>query len=63
MLPTMSGDVTVADLPPVEIDADAGNIFSHLKMGTMLYLEATNDDWAITSDLLYMKLGQGVVPL
>lgn len=62
MLPTMSGDVGVAELPPVEVDADAGSIFSHLKMGTMLYLEATNDDWAITSDLLYMKLGQGVVP-
>ncbi len=62
MLPTTSGDVGVAELPPLEVDAGAGNIFSHLKMGTMLYLEATNDDWSITSDLLYMKLGQGVVP-
>lgn len=28
----------------------------------MLYLEATNDDWSISSDLIYMKLGQDVVP-
>jgi len=62
MFPTMSGEVGVADIPPVELDADAGNIFSHIKMGAMLYLEATNDDWAISSDLIYMKLGQDVVP-
>jgi len=62
MFPTMSGDVAIANLPAVEIDADAGSILSHLKMGAMFYLEATNNDWAITSDLLYMKLEQGVVP-
>lgn len=62
MFPTMSGDITIADLPPVEIDADAGNIFSHIKMGAMLYFEATNDNWSISSDLIYMKLGQDVVP-
>ena len=62
MFPTMSGEVGVADIPPVELDADAGTIFSHIKMGAMLYLEATNDDWAITSDLIYTKLGQDVVP-
>lgn len=61
MFPTMSGEVGIADIPPVELDADAGSIFSHIKMGAMLYLEATNDDWAITSDLIYMKLGQDVV--
>jgi len=62
MFPTMSGEVGVANIPPVELDADAGTIFSHIKMGAMLYLEATNDDWAISSDLIYMKLGQDVVP-
>lgn len=61
IFPTMKGEVGVANIPPVELDADAGSIFSHLKMGAMLYLEATNDDWAITSDLIYMKLGQDVV--
>lgn len=62
MFPTMSGDITIAGLPSVEIDADAGTIFSHIKMGAMFYFEATNDDWIISSDLLYMKLGQEVVP-
>lgn len=62
MFPTMAGEVGVAGIPPVELDADAGSIFSLIKMGAMLYLEATNDDWAITSDLIYMKLGQDVVP-
>lgn len=28
----------------------------------MFYFEATNDNWAVTSDLIYMKLGQDVVP-
>ena len=60
MFPTMSGEVGVADIPPVELAADAGSIFSHIKMGAMLYLEATNDDWSMSSDLIYMKLGQDV---
>ena len=62
IFPTMSGEVGVADIPPVTVDADAGSIFGNLKMGAMLYFEATNDDWSITSDLIYMKLGQDVVP-
>lgn len=62
MFPNMSGNIGVADLPQVEVDANAGNIFGHLKMGAMFYFEATNDDWAITSDFLYMKLGQDVTP-
>lgn len=62
IFPTMSGDIAVGNLPPVEVDADAGSIFGNLKMGAMLYFEATNDDWSITSDLIYMKLGQDVVP-
>ena len=60
MFPTMSGNISVGDLPPVEIDAGAGDIFSHIKMGAMFYFEATNDDWAVSSDLIYMKLGQDV---
>ena len=62
MFPTMSGEVGIAGLPPVTVDADKGSIFSHLKMGAMFYLEATNDNWAISSDLIYMKLGQSVEP-
>lgn len=62
MFPSMIGEVGIANLPSVEVDAGAGSIFGNLKMGMMLYLEANTDEWAITSDLLYMKLGQDVVP-
>jgi hypothetical protein len=60
MFPGMNGNITVAELPPVEVDASVGDIFSKLKMGAMFYFEATNDNWAISSDLLYMKLGQDI---
>jgi hypothetical protein len=60
MFPTMSGQVQIGSLPAVEVDADAGTILDHLKMAAMVYLEANNGEWAITSDLLYMKLGQDV---
>lgn len=60
MFPNMKGETTVANLPPVEVDADAGDILGQLELGAMLYGEATNDNWAISSDILYMKLGQEV---
>lgn len=62
MFPNMSGTIQVADLPAVEVDADPGDIFGQIKMGAMFYFEATNDNWAITSDLIYMKLGQDISP-
>ncbi len=58
MFPNMTGDIGVGNLPAVAVDAGAGDILGNLEMGAMLYFEATNDDWAISSDLLYMKLGQ-----
>ena len=61
MLPNMSGETGIGELlPPVEVDANVSDIFGHLKMGAMLYMEATNDTWAISSDVLYMKLGQDI---
>jgi hypothetical protein len=62
LFPNMSGTVGLADLPEVAIDADTNEIFGHLKMGAMLYAEASNDFWAIGSDLIYMELAQGVKP-
>jgi hypothetical protein len=62
MFPTMSGSMGIRNLPDLDFTADAGDIFSHLKMGAMFYFEASNDKWAINSDLLYMKLGQDVTP-
>jgi hypothetical protein len=58
MFPNMSGQTTVRNLPEVDVDASAGDILGHLNIGAMLYAEATNDNWAITSDFLYMNLGQ-----
>lgn len=62
MFPNMKGQTTVGNIPPVDVDASAGDIFGHLEMGAMFYFEANNGNWAIGSDLLYMKLGQDVVP-
>ena len=63
MFPSMKGDTQLGEnLPPLGVDADASDIFSNLKMGAMLYLEARNEDWAITSDFVYMKLAQGITP-
>lgn len=61
MLPNMSGETGIGEiLPTVEVDANVGDILGHLKMGAMLYMEATNDTWAISSDVIYMKLGQDI---
>jgi hypothetical protein len=60
MFPNMKGTLGVGNLPNVSLDADPDEIFSHLKMGAMVYLEARNGKWAISSDYLYMKLNQDV---
>jgi hypothetical protein len=62
MFPSMSGETGVRNLPSVDVDANAGDIFSKLQFGAMLYLEAQTDKWAITSDLLYMSLEQNITP-
>lgn len=62
MFPNMKGQTTVGLVPPIEVNAGAGDIFGHLEMGAMFYFEANNGNWAIGSDLLYMKLGQDAIP-
>lgn len=62
MFPNMNGNTGVGVLPLVEVDASASDIFSKLKMGGMLFLEASNGDWSINSDLLFMNLEQDAVP-
>ena len=57
MFPNMNGTVGLGILPNAEIDANTNDIFSNLKMGFMLYAEASNGTWAVGSDVLYMKLG------
>lgn len=62
MFPSMDGETGTGDLLSVPVDANPGDIFSKLKMAAMLYLEAKNSKWAITSDLVYMNLNQEVTP-
>ena len=62
MFPNMTGETGVRNLPSVDVDANVSDIFSRLQFGAMLYLEAKTDKWAITSDLLFMKLKQDIRP-
>jgi hypothetical protein len=62
MFPNMKGTVGVGALPDGEVDAAVGDIFDRLQSGFMLYAEAQNGIWAISSDFLYMNLNQDVVP-
>lgn len=62
MFPNMKGETGIGNLPVANIDADVSDILGHLKMGAMFYLEVTNNDWTISSDFLYMKLEQDVIP-
>lgn len=57
LFPNMKGTIGLGNLPNAEIDASTNDILGNLKMGFMLNLEASNDQWAIGSDILYMKLG------
>jgi hypothetical protein len=60
VFPNMQGEVGVRNLPAIEVDANPSDIFSNLKFGGMLYLEAQTKNWAITTDFLYMDLEQDV---
>jgi len=62
MFPNMKGTAGVGVLPDASVDEDPSDIFSHLQIGAMLYAEAHNDLWAVSSDLLYMKLKSDVQP-
>lgn len=62
MFPNMKGETGVGNLPDVTVDEDPGDIFDNLQFGAMLYVEARNEDWAISSDVLYMKLESEVLP-
>jgi len=60
MFPVMDGQIGIGQLPDADIHASANDIFSNLKFGAMLYFEAGNDHWALTSDMIYMDLSQDV---
>ncbi len=61
--PHMNGNVAVRSIP-AEVEIGPSDIFDNLDFGAMLYLEATNPEWAITLDGIYMDLGaEGMLPL
>jgi hypothetical protein len=62
LFPYMKGDLGIGNEITAPVDATPGDIFSKLKMGGMLYLEAHNNKWAITSDLIFMNLKQDIAP-
>lgn len=62
MFPKMKGETGIATLPPVEINAATSDIFKRLKFGAMLFMEATNGNWSINSDFLYMHLQENAKP-
>lgn len=60
LFPNMNGETGIGDLLSVPIDANPGDIFSKLKFGGMLYVEGQTKKWAITSDLVFMNLGNEI---
>lgn len=58
LFPNMDGKTGVGDLPEVEVDANPDDIFSNFQIGALLYFEAGNDRWAISSDIIYVSLEQ-----
>lgn len=60
LFPYMKGDIGIGNSITAPMDATPGDIFSKLKMGGMLYLEAHNAKWAVTSDLIFMNLSQDI---
>jgi hypothetical protein len=50
MFPNMKGTLGVGVLPDGEVDAGIGDIFDRLQSGFMLYAEAQNGTWALSSD-------------
>jgi hypothetical protein len=58
MFTSMSGTTALGNLPSTFICVPASEVFSHLKIGGMLYAEVHNDKLAYTSDLFYANLSQ-----
>jgi hypothetical protein len=60
LFPNMNGKTGIGNLPDVTVDANPGDIFNKLQMGAMLNMEASNANWAIATDFIYMDLKQDV---
>jgi hypothetical protein len=65
LFPTMKGTTELGNMAgygPVNVDASAGDIFSHLQGGAMMYVQARKGDWAFALDGIYMNLKQDITP-
>jgi hypothetical protein len=62
MFPNLKGTTGVGTLPDADVDADPGDVFSHFKIGAILYFEVTKDKWAFTSDIIYLNLDEDATP-
>jgi hypothetical protein len=62
MFPNMAGSTGISSFPLAEVEVSSSTIFDNLKMGAMLFLEASNGDWSINSDFLYMNLEKDAKP-
>ena len=60
LFPNMNGETGVGNTITVPVDANTGDIFSTLKLGGMVYLEASTKKWAITSDFVSMNLEKDI---
>jgi hypothetical protein len=60
LAPTMSGTTAVGRLPPVDVEASASDIFSHLQGGLMLYFQVAKGPWSFATDGIYMHLKQDI---
>lgn len=60
LFPNMNGETGVGNTITVPVDANTGDIFSTLKLGGMVYLEASTKKWAITSDFVFMNLEKDI---
>ena len=46
VFPNMSGQTGIGDVT-IDVDADPGDIFDKLQFGFMIFLEMSNEDWAV----------------
>lgn len=60
MFPNMNGETGLGDVLNIPVNANPGDIFSRLQMAFMLNAEMKAEKWAVTSDLVYMRLNQDI---
>lgn len=60
MLPYLHGTVGLQPLPSAEVRERPRDVLRHLKMQGMFSGEVYNKDWSISTDFMYVKLGQEV---